>query len=60
MTSKQEKIEQFFDKHTWLMGDSFIKRALAIYGYVLVATWTVYSIMIVIVLMLLGVSELFS
>jgi hypothetical protein len=55
MLTKQEKIEQFFDKHDWLLGDSFLKRAFAIYGYVMIAGVTVYGVILVVFMMLASI-----
>ncbi|MBT7914982.1 hypothetical protein HN588_13860 [Candidatus Bathyarchaeota archaeon] len=55
MLTKQEKIEQFCDKHDWLLGDSFLKRAFAIYGYVMIAGVTVYGVILVVFMMLASI-----
>jgi len=48
----KQTIEQFFEKHNWLLGQSEIKRAFAIWGYTLLAGLLFYIGLFVIVFVL--------
>jgi len=39
------EIQQFFKAHTWLMGPSTIKRALAIWGYAALTVLMFYGVL---------------